>query len=118
MVGRPTAPLRGACSHCGRVMRVTKAGVVGHHVDLNAPDGGMPWRPRCAGAGRPPAEPDPVRRKSPKENLRWHLAMKYHVEGYPGHGTEKTDTCYECGQIEALVRDWQGAVLDSLARPE
>lgn len=49
------AVTRGICSHCGRVMRITKAGVLGHHVDQSAPTN-MPWRPRCAGAGQRPVE--------------------------------------------------------------
>jgi len=57
------------------------------------------------------------RRRSPNESFRWHLAMKYHQDPYPGHSTGRADTCHECSQIEALVSDWQGAVLDSLARP-
>jgi hypothetical protein len=47
-------PKRGTCTVCGRAMRVTKAGVLGHHSDLSAPKDGMPWHPVCRGVGKPP----------------------------------------------------------------
>lgn len=45
---------RGACSHCGREMTLTTAGLLRSHSDLAAPTNGLPWHPHCPGSGEPP----------------------------------------------------------------
>lgn len=46
------APRRGECATCGRVMQLTKDGLLRHH-NGDVWDGG--WRQVCDGTGKPPA---------------------------------------------------------------